>query len=161
MLQRHGPGGPRATFHPGHLDTVLAHRPLATPVRAPLAFTAFCHDHWPVYWRFSSTTAGSPHRGGELARAALQEIAACWPAVLGSASPSAAAWDLLSQKCAVRRTGPAARLRRVLHRLEADALVLRHKMGLTHRQAAHAMGLAEADYELLHSRAVLNIEQGI
>ncbi|MEV5730770.1 hypothetical protein AB0N50_34045 [Streptomyces pharetrae] len=159
MLQRHDPGGSRATFLPGHLDPVLSHRPLAPPVSAPLAFTAFCHDHWPVYWRFSSTAAGSPHRGGELARAALQEVAARWPMVLGSASPSAAAWDLLSQKCAARRTGPAARLHRVLHRLEADALLLRHKMGLTRCQSAHAMGLAEADFELLHSRAVLSLKQ--
>ncbi|MFH9674924.1 hypothetical protein ACH4L5_22020 [Streptomyces sp. NPDC017405] len=159
MLQRHDPGGSRATFPPCHFDPALAHRPLALPVSAPLAFTAFCHDHWPVYWQFSSTAAGSPHRGGELARAALQEVAARWLAVLGSPSPSAAAWDLLSQKCAARRTGPAARLHRMLHRLEADALVLRHKMGLTRCQAAHAMGLAEADFELLHSRAVLSIEQ--
>ncbi|MCZ0974705.1 hypothetical protein O1L55_32465 [Streptomyces albulus] len=157
MLQCHDPGGSRATFELDYLVPALVHRPLAPPVNAPLAYTAFCHDHWPVYWRFGSAVAGSSHRGGELARAALREIAARWPVLLGSASLAAAAWDLLSQECAARRTGPAARLHRVLHRLEADTLVLRHKMGLTPSQAGYAMGLAEADFELLHSRAVLSL----
>ncbi|MEV0696072.1 hypothetical protein [Streptomyces sp. NPDC050388] len=124
---------------------------------SPLAYAAFCHNHWSVYWRFGSAIAGSPHQGGELARAALREVADRWPAVLGSASPSAAAWDLLSQECAARRTESAARLHRMLDRREADALVLRHKLGLTPRQAGHAMGLSEADFELLHSRAVRNL----
>lgn len=47
----------------------------------------------------------------------------------------------------------------VLPRLEVDALVLRHKMGLPSQQAGYAVGLAEADSELLHSRAVVSFGQ--
>ncbi|AUH40550.1 hypothetical protein CXR04_10085 [Streptomyces sp. CMB-StM0423] len=159
MLLRNGPGGARATLQPGHPDYVLPHQSLAPPTSAPVTYSAFCQDHWPVYWRFGCAVACSPNRGGELARAALQEVAARWPTVLGSASAAAAAWDLLSQECAAQRTGPAARLYRVLPRLEADALVLRHKMGLTPHQASCAMGLAAADFELLHGRAVLSLRQ--
>lgn len=159
MLQRHDPGGSRATLEPSDPAPVLTLRPLTLPARAPLVYTAFCYDHWPVYWRFASIVTGSPHRGIELARDALREIAVRWPVLLGSAALPAAAWDLLSRECAARPAGPAARLHRVLHRLEADTLVLRHKMGLTSRQAGYAMGLAEADFELLHSRAVLSLGQ--
>ncbi|MGM9335976.1 hypothetical protein [Streptomyces murinus] len=159
MLQRHDPGGSRATFEPSHLDPVPAHRPLTPPVSAPLVYTAFCYDHWPVYCRFGSTVAGSPHRGSELARAALREIAVRWPVLLGSAALPAAAWDLLSRECAAQQAGPTARLHRALHRLEADTLVLRHKMGLTPRQAGRAMGLADADFQLLYTRAVLSLGQ--
>ncbi|MFD4575764.1 hypothetical protein ACFWNK_12240 [Streptomyces sp. NPDC058417] len=159
MLQRHDPGGSRAVLEPGHLDPGWAHPPLTPPMTAPLVYMAFCHDHWPVYSRFATTVAGSPHRGRELARAALREIAVRWPVLLGSSALPAAAWDLLSRECAARRTGPTARLHRLRNRLEADTLVLRHKMGLTPRQASCAMGLAEADFKLLHSRAMLSLGQ--
>lgn len=161
MLKRHDPRGSRADREPSNRDPALADQPLVKPVTASLAYAAFSRDRWPVYWRFGSAVAGSRHRGGELARAALSEVAARWPALLGSASPSAAAWDVLSQECASRRTESAARLHRMLDRREADALVLRHKVGLTSQQAGHAMGLPEAEFDLLHSRAVRNLGKGI
>ncbi|MFD4994674.1 hypothetical protein [Streptomyces buecherae] len=138
-------------------SSALAAHPLAESVSEVLTFTAFCHDHWPVYQRFTCAIAGSPHQGSDLARTALRVVAANWPMVLGSASPSAAAWDLLSRQCTVTRAESASRAHTMLDRLEADALVLRHKVGLTARRAGHAMGLPEADFELLHSRAVRNL----
>ncbi|WP_329468491.1 hypothetical protein [Streptomyces sp. NBC_01431] len=45
----------------------------------------------------------------------------------------------------------------MLERKEADALILRHKLGLTPRQASYAMGLEEAQFSLLHSRALHNL----
>ncbi|WP_330286076.1 hypothetical protein [Streptomyces sp. NBC_00576] len=54
-------------------------------------------------------------------------------------------------------TEPAGRLHGILERLEADALVLRHRLGLSAGQAAHAMGLHEAEFELLRTRALRNL----
>ncbi|MFJ4688846.1 hypothetical protein [Streptomyces sp. NPDC088789] len=139
------------------LESIPADLPAVEPASDPLAYAAFCHEHWTVYWRFGSAVAGSPRRGHELARAALREVAAHWMAILGSASCDAAAWDLLSRTCAARRTEPVGRLHRVLGRREADALVLRHKVGLTARQASRVMGLSEADFGLLYSRALLGL----
>ncbi|MFF5721395.1 hypothetical protein [Streptomyces buecherae] len=154
--KRHALGGTRASIELAPPTAPAAH-PLVESVGATLTYTAFCHDHWPVYQRFSSAIAGSPHRGNELARTALCAVAAHWPAVLGSASPSATAWDLLSQQCTLVQAEPASRVHAMLDRLEADALVLRHKIGLTSQQAGHAMGLSEADFELLHNRALRNL----
>lgn len=139
MPKRHDLRRPRANCKPSVNHSQLC-RPPTRPGSAPLAYMVFCNDHWPVYWRFSSVVVGSPHRGEELARAALSKVAARWPAVLGSASPSAAAWDLLSQECASRRTDSADRMHHMLERKEADALILRHKLGLTPGRPAMPWG---------------------
>ncbi|MBB5939948.1 hypothetical protein FHS42_007046 [Streptomyces zagrosensis] len=151
MPQRHVLAGTRANSELGSTA-----RPLGESVSAPLAYTAFCHDHWPVYRRFSSSIAGSPRRGSDLARIALSVVATHWPVVLGSASPSAAAWNLLSRQCAATRA-ETSQAHGILERLEADALVLRHKLGLTSQQAGYAMGMPAAEFELLRNRAVRNL----
>jgi len=86
-LKRHNPGASRVNFEPGNHRSRTGPPAAGAARERPLAYTAFCYDHWPVYWRFESAVAGSPHRGGELAHSAIQEVAARWPAVLGSASP--------------------------------------------------------------------------
>jgi hypothetical protein len=122
-----------------------------------ITYTAFCGESWPAYQRFCAATAGSARTGRELARAALSDLARHWCEVLRSASPSALAWSLLSARTASCRTESVRSLHRLLGSAEADALVLRYKAGLSTGQAAQVMGVTEADFRLLLSRAVMNV----
>ncbi|MFH0246208.1 hypothetical protein ACGRHY_28170 [Streptomyces sp. HK10] len=157
MLMRHSPSRLRADVELGEWHPELA-VPLGggTP-SLPVSYAAFCHDRWPVYRRFGAVAAGSLQRGGELAVVALCGLAAHWHTALGSSSPAALAWNLLSVETAPWQTDSVRRLHRLLDRLEADALVLRYKLGLSNEQAGRAMGLPEAQFELLRNRALSNL----
>jgi hypothetical protein len=153
MLMRSCPSGLRAGAEVD--DRRLAWTdPLASALRLPVSYTAFCRDHWQVYCRFGAATAGSARTGSSIACAALRDLGEQWDTALRSPSLSAHAWDLLSSRAAERRTESLCGLHRLLDRDAADALVLRYKLGLSAREAGHAMGLPEADFELLRSRAL-------
>lgn len=53
-----------------------------------------------------------------------------------------------------RRTASVRRLYRLLERREADAWLLRHKLGLTMDEGGEAMGLDGALFALLSQRAL-------
>ncbi|MEU9413672.1 hypothetical protein AB0E08_49405 [Streptomyces sp. NPDC048281] len=157
MPMRYSPTGLRADTKLNRLHCELPVPTAEWSAGAPLTYAAFCRDHWPVYARFGCVVAGSDDRGADLALEALRRLAGQWAVVLGSSSPSALAWDLLSTRAASWRTESVGRLHEILERLEADALVLRHRLGISAAQAAHAMGLTEAEFELLRTRALHNL----
>ncbi|MEU0844047.1 hypothetical protein ABZ370_31850 [Streptomyces sp. NPDC005962] len=156
MLMRSSPPGLRA-------DTELDDRHLAAwtapsvTQRHLVSYTVFCCDHWVVYRRFGTAVAGSVHGGVGIARAALRDLGEQWERALRTSSPTAHAWGLLSRRASERRTAPLRGLHHLLGRDQADALVLRYKLGLSPLQAGHAMGLSEADFELLRHRALRDL----
>ncbi|MFI0776155.1 hypothetical protein [Streptomyces sp. NPDC021212] len=125
--------------------------------RFPVSYAVFCCDRWTVYLRFGTAAAGSVRGGTGIARAALRDLAEEWERALRSSSPAAHAWGLLSRRASERRTASLRGLHHLLGRDEADALVLRYKLGLSSFQAGDAMGLPEVDFELLRHRALREI----
>ncbi|MFJ7997468.1 hypothetical protein ACIQ7D_10030 [Streptomyces sp. NPDC096310] len=121
---------------------------------AAVAYTAFCHSHWPVYQRYAGAVTGCHAAGVELARAALRELGVQWPTALRSDVPSALGWALLCAMTAPRRTVTLRTLLRNLCVREVDALILRYKLGLTVRQAGYAMGMAPEVVEVLRRNAL-------
>ncbi|MET9556785.1 hypothetical protein [Streptomyces sp. NPDC006645] len=122
-----------------------------------LTYGAFCRDRWRVYRRFCAASTGSASAGAEIARGALRELAPKWPMALQSSSPAAVAWELLSSKSRTRRTESVRCLHRMLVPGEADALLLRYRLGLSSQQAGAAMGLGPAEFTLLQTRALSNV----
>ncbi|MBO3676886.1 hypothetical protein [Streptomyces sp. NEAU-YJ-81] len=125
--------------------------------RFPVSYAVFCCDRWMVYRRFGTAVAGSIHSGTGIAQAALRDLGEQWERALRSSSPAAHAWGLLSRRASERRTASLRGLHHLLGRDEADALVLRYKLGLSPGQAGYAMGLSEADFELLRHRALRDL----
>ncbi|MGX4694395.1 hypothetical protein [Streptomyces sp. JNUCC 63] len=156
MLMRIGPRGLRA-------DAKLDDRdPSGTAPRlsgrVPVSYSAFCCDHWTVYRNFGAAAVGSALTGTAIARAALHDLGEQWDTALRSPSPAAHAWDLFSRRVCERRVESG--LHHLLDRAEADALVLRYKLGLSSLEAGHAMGLAPADFEMLRHRALRALLSG-
>ncbi|MCA1272053.1 hypothetical protein LCE32_18635 [Streptomyces sp. 7G] len=133
--------------------------PSGQGLRSPLAYDAFCRDHWPVYLTYATVASGCPRVGADAARSALRDLAFRWDTALSAAAPAAVAWVLLSDKSVAHHTPSVRRLRRVLGPREVDALLLRHRVGLSAPAAAHAMGLDGPGFELLRARALRGITQ--
>ncbi|MEU0305388.1 hypothetical protein [Streptomyces cyaneofuscatus] len=127
--------------------------------RSPLAYDAFCRDHWPVYLAYATVAAGCPRIGADIARGALRDLTFRWDTALSAAAPATVAWELLSDKSVPHHTPSVRRLRRVLGPREVDALLLRYRVGLSAPAAAHAMGLDGPGFELLRARALRGITQ--
>lgn len=127
--------------------------------QASLAYEAFCRDHWPVYRAFGTAAAGCNRVGADIARGALCDLAFQWDAALRTAAPAALAWELLSAKSGPHHTRSVRRLCGVLGTREVDALLLRYRVGLSTPEAAHAMGLDEARFDLLRARGLRGITQ--
>ncbi len=152
MLMRDGPCGRRPDAElDDHRGPSRGTPPL--PRRLPVSYFAFCRDQWAVYQSFCAVTVGSARIGTTIARAVLHDLGDRWDAALRTCSPAAYAWNLLSRRVCERRTESG--LHRLLDRNEADALVLRYKLGLSSLEAGHAMGMTPANFEMLRHRAVL------
>ncbi|MGD9486071.1 hypothetical protein WDH52_22970 [Streptomyces sp. TRM70308] len=123
---------------------------------AEAAYAAFCREHWPVYSRFATAVVGSAPVGRDLARAALRDLGAQWTLALRSASPSRYAWTLLAKALAPHRAPGLRALYGGLRCAEADALVLRHRLGCSVAAAGRAMGLSPDAFELLRRTALAN-----
>ncbi|MFI9051543.1 hypothetical protein [Streptomyces sp. NPDC053427] len=118
-------------------------RPLAD---MPLSYTAFCTLRRDVYIRYASARAGCRRVGQELVQAALRDLATVWLQALQSASPAAVSWGLLAHRTAAgTRDQGGGGLHRILPRRQADALVLRYRLGLSMDQAADLMGIGDRE----------------
>lgn len=146
-----GPRALRADTDLDDRDPSRGTRPL--PRRLPVSYSAFCRDQWAVYQSFSAVTVGSARTGTTIARVVLHDLGHQWDTALRTCSPAAHAWNLLSRRVCERRIESG--LHRLLDRNEADALVLRYKLGLSPLDAGHAMGVTPADFEMLRHRALL------
>ncbi|MGW7019960.1 hypothetical protein ACWGGS_11490 [Streptomyces decoyicus] len=156
MLMRLGPRGLRADAELDDREPSRSVPPLLR--RLPVSYSAFCRDQWAVYQNFSAVTVGSAHVGTTIARAVLADLGRQWDTALRTCSPAAHAWSLLSRRVCERPVGSG--LHRLLDRNEADALVLRYKLGLSPLGAGHAMGITPADFEMLRHRALLALLPG-
>ncbi|HEY8987294.1 MAG TPA: hypothetical protein VIU15_47990 [Streptomyces sp.] len=121
----------------------------------PPEFAAFCLSRYDVYLAYATARVGDRERARLLVQASLGDLAMVWPEALESASPSALAWRLLAARtgCAVagwRGGGP----HRVLPAAQADAWLLRYRLGLTPQRAAEAMGRTPGEFETLLKKAV-------
>ncbi|MGW3957322.1 hypothetical protein ACWEKM_42040 [Streptomyces sp. NPDC004752] len=122
-----------------------------------VTYEVFCRGWWPVYWRYGAACAGSAAVGMAVATAVLRELGSRWQAVLSSPSPAVMAWELLVECASSRRTASVRCLYRVLERREADALLLRHKLGLSAQEGGEVMGLGGAEFALLSRRALCKV----
>ncbi|MFJ6752138.1 hypothetical protein ACIQNI_28740 [Streptomyces sp. NPDC091266] len=156
MLMRNGPCGLRP-------DTELddqrgpSQRGPRLQRRLPVTYSAFCRDQWAIYQSFSVATLASARTGTTIAQAVLHDLGDRWDAALRTSSPAAYAWNLLSRRVCEHR--PRSGLHRLLARNYADALVLRYKLGLSPLESGHAMGMTQADFEMLRHRALLALSQ--
>lgn len=120
----------------------------------PVTYEVFCRGCWPIYWRYGAACAGSAAVGMAVAASVVRGLVPRWDAVLSSASPAVAAWDYLVECASASRTPSVARLYRLLECREADALLLRHKLGLSAQQGGEVMGLDCAQFSVLSRRAL-------
>lgn len=114
----------------------------------------FCRVYWPVYWRYGAACAASVDVGVAIAAAVFRDLGDRWPAVLSSPCAVAMAWELLVERASSRRSASVDRLYRLLERREADALLLRHKLGLSVLQGGEVMGLDGTEFAWLSRRAL-------
>lgn len=149
-MARTGPALPlpqpadRSSHVHGRLPPVTKRCPLS--IRLPVSYAAFCIPRREVYTRYAAARVGCPRVGEELAQAALGDLAMMWAEALQSASPAALSWSLLRSRIAAR--APRDRgsgLHRVLPGDQADAVVLRYRVGLPLRQAADLMGINDSE----------------
>ncbi|MBB4161655.1 hypothetical protein [Streptomyces cinereoruber] len=84
--------------------------------------------------------------------AVLGDLAMTWTEVLQSPSPSALAWRLLSVRTG--RDAVTAGPHRVLPAAQADAVLLRYRLGLPAEQAAEVMGREPAEFAWLLKQTV-------
>ncbi|MBW1597290.1 hypothetical protein [Streptomyces sp. JJ38] len=119
-----------------------------------MTYEVFRQDCWPVYRRYSAACSGSSTVGAAVAAAALKGLEERWDAVLSSPSPAVTAWEFLVECTSSRRTASTQWVYRSLERREADALLLRHKLGLSAHQGGEVMGLDSAEFTLLSRRAL-------
>ncbi|MBY8884795.1 hypothetical protein K7472_08040 [Streptomyces sp. PTM05] len=124
---------------------------------AEAAYSAFCRERLPLYSQFASAATGSALAGQHLARAVLEGLAAQWLVALRSASPAAFAWALLTQAITPYRTDSVRTLYRGLRAGEADALLLRHRLGCSVAAGGRVMGMSPDAFELLRRQALANI----
>ncbi|MFF4509264.1 hypothetical protein [Streptomyces sp. NPDC001401] len=119
----------------------------------PAAFAAFCQRHLDIYIRYALLRVGDDRQARVLAQAALGDLAMAWAEALQSPSPAALAWRLL----AARISGVAPddlQLYRVLPALQADAVLLRYRLGLPAAEAAEVMGWQPGEFTCLLKAAV-------
>ncbi|MFE5729955.1 hypothetical protein ACFQ7A_03435 [Streptomyces sp. NPDC056528] len=105
-----------------------------------------------TYIRYALVRTGDWHTANDLVSATLGDLAMAWTEVLQSPSPSALAWRLLSARTGrdVITAGP----HRLLPTAQADAVLLRYRLGLPTRQAAEVMGREPAEFAWLLKQAV-------
>jgi len=131
---------------PAHsrLPSTTKRHPLS--IRMPVSYAAFCVPRREVYTRYAAARVGCPQVGEELAQAALGDLAMMWAEALQSASPAALSWNLLRSRIATSaRHGRGSGLHRVLPGDQADAVMLRYRVGLPLRQAADLMGIGDSE----------------
>lgn len=116
----------------------------AVLIRMPVSFTAFCDRRRETYVRYATARVGCLRTGEEMTQAAFGDLAMRWPEALRSASPAAVSWDLFTDRITARGR-ERGELHRVLPDLQADALVLRYRVGLPLGQAADLMGLTDTE----------------
>ncbi|MGP3737563.1 hypothetical protein ACTWJ9_31070 (plasmid) [Streptomyces sp. GDS52] len=100
------------------------------------------------YLRYTRVRVADPGLSRELVEAALGSVAINWAGLLASRCPAAEAWDILGSVIAQAIRGQAAAslcnvVYRILPQMQADVVVLRHRLSLSDEQAADLLGVEE------------------
>ncbi|MFE0520851.1 hypothetical protein [Streptomyces sp. NPDC058954] len=100
------------------------------------------------YLRYARARVADPSLSRHLVETALGSVATNWTAVLASHCPAAEAWSILSALVARAVRGQSATtvcsaVYRVLPPMQADLVILRHRLSLSDEQAADLMGVEE------------------
>jgi hypothetical protein len=114
----------------------------------PLDYTAFCLLHRDAYLRYAQARLADAERSRTVVETTLGQLALNWSAALSSC-PAAMAWQLLGRliTSSAGQTAAAAMGREDIHRqlptVQADAVILCHRLALSPGQAAALMGVEE------------------
>lgn len=133
--------------------TACTHSGPGVEIGMPAPFAAFCARYLDVYIRYAVVRVGDEGRARWLVQAALGDLAMVWAEALQSPSPTALAWRLLAARAGVA-ADDGGQLYRVLSAPQADAVLLRYRLGLSPAQAAEVMGWAEGEFACLLRGAV-------
>ncbi|MEU6227493.1 hypothetical protein [Streptomyces sp. NPDC047042] len=120
----------------------------------PSAFAAFCVRHLDIYTRYAAVRMRDGGQARALAQAALGDLAMMWAEALESPSPSALAWRLLAVRTGRAAAGGGLELYRMLPVPQADAVLLRYRLGLSAAEAAEVMGWEPGEFACLLKAAV-------
>ncbi|WSQ15127.1 hypothetical protein OG604_49645 [Streptomyces sp. NBC_01231] len=123
-------------------------RPSGLIVSLPADYTAFCMLYQDRYLRYARARVADAGLSRQLVEAALGSVATNWATVLASRCPTAEAWNILGSLIAQAVRGHSAAsicntVYRVLPPLQADVVILRHRLSLSDGQAADLMGVEE------------------
>ncbi|MEU0248278.1 hypothetical protein ABZ192_28915 [Streptomyces sp. NPDC006235] len=118
-------------------------------VSLPMDYIAFCLLYQDHYLRYTRARVADPDLSRELVETALGSVAINWATVLASRRPAAEAWDILGSLIAQALHGHATAtlcntVYRVLPPLQADVVILRHRLSLSDGQAADLIGVEES-----------------
>jgi hypothetical protein len=118
-------------------------------VSLPMDYIGFCLLYEDRYLRYTRARITDPDLSRELVETTLGSVAINWASVLASRRPAAEAWDILGSLIAQALRGPAAAtlcntVYRVLPPLQADVVILRHRLYLSNKQAADLIGVEES-----------------
>lgn len=143
------PPGER-TLHP------TPHHPATVALALPIDFSAFTLLHYDHYLSYTQLRLGEPTAADQTLQATWGDLAITWPHALSTHRPAAVAWHALGLRINTALThSPDRAGRDVMHRLlpadQADAVILRHFLGMSDAQAADVIGRdpAHVTYQLL------------
>ncbi|MFE9573930.1 hypothetical protein ACFYMW_36290 [Streptomyces sp. NPDC006692] len=114
-------------------------------ITLPVAYTAFCLQHQSAYLRYAHYRLGEWGAARTCVQGALGELVTMWPQMMGSARPSAVAWQVLRAWVAAagRPDGAGRAALPPLSAVQTDTVVLRHELRLPEPAIASVMGLDE------------------
>ncbi|MFD8984638.1 hypothetical protein [Streptomyces sp. NPDC059564] len=118
-----------------------------------VSYEAFCVKYRPLYTRYAAARLENTGHGARLAESALAGLAQGWSEALTCASPAARVWEMftaLVEATAGRRAQPVTSLPCP----QADAVILRHRLGLAPEVAAEMMGISASAFRALHRAAL-------
>ncbi len=128
------------------------------PQDVPLEFTAFCELHRPRYLSYARVWLTEHSAAATAVQQAFAEIAVHWRELMGSANPTAHAWEILRGIVADHtRRAPAAPDR---HPADDDLAILHYVVGLAAPEIADVIGTDAASVAGRLRRTMLHEASG-
>ncbi|WNO70153.1 hypothetical protein [Streptomyces sp. AM8-1-1] len=118
-------------------------------VALPADYIGFCMHYQDRYLRYTRVRVADPGLSRELVETTLGSVAVNWADLLASPCPAAEAWAILGSVIAQAARGQAATslssvAYRILPALQADVVILRHRLCLSNEQTADLLGVEES-----------------
>lgn len=133
--------------------------PLVLPADVPVDFAAFCELHRPRYLSYARVWLPDRAEAATAVQQAFAEIAVQWRELLGTANPTAHAWQILRGTVAehTRRPVPATAQR---HPADDDLAILHYVVGLAAPEIADVIGTDTASVAGRLRRTMLSEASG-